>query len=64
VFASDAADRIAHAARQVVRALVGAGRSSAAGESIAAVNGYPGVDTVAARRRIAEAVICAGRHPF
>ena len=64
VFASDAADRIAHAARQVVRALAGAGRSSVAGESIAAVAAHPGVDTVAARRRIADAVIRAGRHPF
>jgi alkylation response protein AidB-like acyl-CoA dehydrogenase len=64
VFASDAADRIAHAARQVVRALVGAGRSSAAGDAIAAVGAHPGVDTVAARRRIADAVIRAGRHPF
>ena len=64
VFASDAADRIMHAGKQVVRALVGAGRGSGAGELIAAVAAHPGVDTVAARRRIADAVIRAGRHPF
>jgi alkylation response protein AidB-like acyl-CoA dehydrogenase len=63
VFASDAADRMAHAAKQVARAL--AGRSSgSAGELIAAVAAHPGVDTVGARRRIADAVIRAGRHPF
>ena len=56
VFASDAADRIMHAGKQVVRALVGAGRGSGAGELIAAVAAHPGVDTVAARRRIADAV--------
>ena len=64
VFASDAADRIMHAGKQVVRALVGAGRASGAGDLIAAVAAHPGVDTVAARRRIADAVIRAGRHPF
>ena len=64
VFASDAADRIMHAGKQVVRALVGAGRGSGAGDLIAAVAAHPGVDTVAARRRIADAVIRAGRHPF
>ena len=63
VFASDAADRMAHAAKQVARAL--AGRSSGgAAELIAAVAAHPGVDTVGARRRIADAVIRAGRHPF
>jgi alkylation response protein AidB-like acyl-CoA dehydrogenase len=63
VFASDAADRIVHAAKQVSRAL--AGRSSGgAGDLIAGIAAHPGVDTVAARRRIADAVIRVGRHPF
>jgi hypothetical protein len=31
---------------------------------ISAVAGHPGVDAIAARRRIADAVIRAGRHPF
>jgi alkylation response protein AidB-like acyl-CoA dehydrogenase len=64
VFASDAADRIAHAAKQVGRALAGAGRNSSTADLVAAVAAHPGVDTVAARRRIADAVIRLGRHPF
>jgi alkylation response protein AidB-like acyl-CoA dehydrogenase len=64
VFASDAADRIAPAAKQVARALAGAGRNSSTAELAAAVAAHPGVDTVAARRRIADAVIRTGRHPF
>jgi alkylation response protein AidB-like acyl-CoA dehydrogenase len=64
VFASDAADRMAHAGKQVARALTGAGRNSSTADLISAVAGHPGVDTVAARRRIADAVIRAGRHPF
>ena len=64
VFASDAADRIAHAAKQVARALAGAGRNSSTAELAATVAAHPGVDTVAARRRIADAVIRVGRHPF
>jgi alkylation response protein AidB-like acyl-CoA dehydrogenase len=63
VFASDAADRMVHAAKQVSRAL--AGRSSGGNaELISAIAAHPGVDTVAARRRIADAVIRTGRHPF
>jgi alkylation response protein AidB-like acyl-CoA dehydrogenase len=64
VFASDAADRMVHGAKQVGRALAGAGRNSSTADLVAAVAVHIGVDTVAARRRIAEAVIRAGRHPF
>ena len=64
VFASDAADRMAHAGKQVARALVGCWPDSSTADLIAAVAAHPGVDTVAARRRIADAVIRAGRHPF
>jgi alkylation response protein AidB-like acyl-CoA dehydrogenase len=63
VFASDASDRMVHAAKQVARVLAGRGRSNLA-DLIAPLAGHPGVDSVAARRRIAEAVIAAGRHPF
>ena len=63
VFASDASDRMVHAAKQVARALAGRGRSNLA-DLIAPLAAHPGVDTVAARRRIAETVIAAGRHPF
>jgi alkylation response protein AidB-like acyl-CoA dehydrogenase len=62
VFASDAADRMAHAAKQVSRALAAAGRASL--DAAAAVAGFDGVDTVAARRRVAAAVVGAGKHPF
>ena len=63
VFASDASDRMVHAAKQVARALAGRGRSNLA-DLIAPLAAHPGVDSVAARRRIAEPVIAAGRHPF
>ncbi len=64
VYTSDAIDRAAHASRQVSRALEGSGRRPAFADLLAAVSSYAGVDTVAARRRIAAAVIAAGRHPF
>jgi alkylation response protein AidB-like acyl-CoA dehydrogenase len=65
VYASDAIDRIAHAARQVVAALEA--RDAHAADLRAAVQNcaaLPGVDTITARRRIADAVIAAGRYPF
>jgi alkylation response protein AidB-like acyl-CoA dehydrogenase len=61
VFTADAADRIVHAAKQVVFAL--GDRGAAVRERAAAV-AHPGMDTVAARRRIAEAVLAAGEHPL
>jgi alkylation response protein AidB-like acyl-CoA dehydrogenase len=61
VFTADAADRIAHAAKQVAFAL--GDRGAAVRERAAAV-AHPGMDTVAARRRIAEAVLAAGEHPL
>ena len=64
VFATDAADRISRAARQVVRRLSAGGGESEHADLIAPLATYPGVDAVAPRRRIAEAVIAAGRHPF
>ena len=65
VYAADAADRIAHSAKQVIAALEA--RGAKVGELRAAVQNcaaQPGVDTIAARRRIADAVISAGRYPF
>jgi alkylation response protein AidB-like acyl-CoA dehydrogenase len=64
VYASDAADRIAQAGRQVMRAMHSAGRATALVELIAPVAMHPGVDTIAARRRIADVVVAAGKHPF
>jgi hypothetical protein len=62
VFVGDAADRIVHAAKQVASALGEHG--AATRERIAPLAAYPGIDTVAARRRIAAAVLQAGQHPL
>ena len=62
VFVCDAADRIVHAAKQVARALGALGTVTR--ERIAPVAGHPGCDTVAARRRIADAVLAGGQHPL
>jgi alkylation response protein AidB-like acyl-CoA dehydrogenase len=57
VYASDGTDRILHAARQVVAALPAAPRAE-----LAALASREPFDTVAARRRVAEAVLDAGRY--
>ena len=65
VYASDAMDRVAHAGKQIVNAL--AGYSAPMEPLIAAVGRVredPGVDTVGARRRIADAAITRTRYPF
>jgi alkylation response protein AidB-like acyl-CoA dehydrogenase len=62
VFAADAADRVVHAAKQVAHALDG--QRAAIRERIAPIAAHPGLDTVAARRRIADAVLQAGQHPL
>jgi alkylation response protein AidB-like acyl-CoA dehydrogenase len=64
VYASDSADRIAHAGRQAMRALNAHGHGAPLADLIAPIAAHPGLDTVAARRRIADAVIAAGKHPF
>jgi hypothetical protein len=50
-----------HAAKQVAHAL--GSRGATVRERAAAV-AHPGLDTVAARRRIADAVLAAGEHPL
>jgi len=62
VFIGDAADRIVHAAKQVASALGDHG--AATRERLAPIAAYPGIDTVAARRRIADAVLQGGQHPL
>jgi len=65
VYSSDAMDRVAHAGKQIVNAL--AGYSTPLEPLIAAVGRvreHPGVDTVGARRRIADAAITRTRYPF
>ncbi len=62
VYAGDAADRMEHSARQVVAAL---GDDDEAGSLLAAVRrltSHVTCNTVAARRRIADSVIKAGRY--
>jgi alkylation response protein AidB-like acyl-CoA dehydrogenase len=63
VYVTDAVDRVVHSARQVTRAL-GAERSRSMRTLILRLTEFDGVDTVAARRRIADAVIASGKHPY
>ncbi|MCA1617718.1 MAG: acyl-CoA dehydrogenase family protein [Acidobacteria bacterium] len=65
VYASDAADRMAHSARQVAAALAGGGDSREPRdllEGVRRLTRHTPPDTVAARRRIADAVLKAGRY--
>ena len=65
VYTSDAADRTAHASKQIVNALGDhTGRSAAVVAGLERIVAHRGVDTVAARRRIGDAVIAAGRYVF
>jgi len=64
VYTSEAADRIAAAAKQVVAALTARGADTAVVCSAQRLISHAPIDTIAARRRIANAVIEAGRHPF
>ena len=64
VYESDAADRIAAAAKQVVAALAARGADASLAPTVQQLTAYSPVDPIAARRRIADAVIQAGKHPF
>jgi alkylation response protein AidB-like acyl-CoA dehydrogenase len=64
VYAHDAADKVAAASRQVVEALHPRGASSALAESVPRMTTQPAFDVIAARRRIADAVIAAGKYPL
>jgi hypothetical protein len=64
VYTSDASDRIAAASRQVVAALMAQGVGGDLAPAIARLTQHDHVDTIAARRRIAAAVLAAGKHPF
>jgi alkylation response protein AidB-like acyl-CoA dehydrogenase len=63
VYVTDAVDRVVHAAKQVTRSL-GAERSRSIRALITRLTEFDGVDAVAARRRIADAVIASGKHPY
>jgi alkylation response protein AidB-like acyl-CoA dehydrogenase len=65
VYASDAADGIVHAGKQILNAIKPrSDRSEALSMDLADVARHPGVDTVASRRRIGDAVIATSRYPF
>jgi alkylation response protein AidB-like acyl-CoA dehydrogenase len=64
VYEGDAADRIAAAAKQVVAALTARGADASLSSTVQQLTAYTPVDPIAARRRIADAVIAAGKHPF
>jgi alkylation response protein AidB-like acyl-CoA dehydrogenase len=64
VYATDAADRVAAAARQVVSALNARGADGSLAAGVHRLTAYAGIDAIAARRRIADAVIDAGKYPL
>jgi alkylation response protein AidB-like acyl-CoA dehydrogenase len=62
VYASDAADRMEHSARQVMAALADAGDVGPLLDEVQQFTRHTTCNTVAARRRIADSVIKAGRY--
>jgi alkylation response protein AidB-like acyl-CoA dehydrogenase len=63
VFAADGADRLGIAAKNALAAIEGADAAAAIEGAVSELRHGP-VDTIAARRRIADAVIEAGRYPL
>ena len=63
VFAADAADRLEHAAKNALAAIEGP-EAAATIARVHALLGHGPVNTIAARRRIADAVIDANRYPL
>jgi alkylation response protein AidB-like acyl-CoA dehydrogenase len=63
VFASDSADRLWHAAKNALSAIAPTD-GGASFDKIHAQLQHPPVDTIAARRRIADAIIAANRYPL
>ena len=64
IYASEASDKVAAAARQVTSALEADGADPAIASAAGRLTAHEGVDTIAARRRVADAVIEAGKHVF
>ncbi|HKS26894.1 MAG TPA: acyl-CoA dehydrogenase family protein [Pyrinomonadaceae bacterium] len=62
VYASDAADRIWHSAKQVVSALSEPEEAARLLESVRRLTSHAPFDTVVARRRISDAILRAGRY--
>jgi butyryl-CoA dehydrogenase len=63
VFAADSVDRLTHAAKNALSA-VAAPDPAAALHTVHTLLQHPAVDTIAARRRIADAIIDATRYPL
>jgi alkylation response protein AidB-like acyl-CoA dehydrogenase len=63
VFAADAADRLQHAAANALAAIEGPDQETVVGQARAALAHGP-INTIAARRRIADVVVDAGRYPL
>jgi alkylation response protein AidB-like acyl-CoA dehydrogenase len=64
IYASDASDKVAAAARQVTAALAAEGGDPSVTAAAQRLATHPAVDVIAARRRVADAVIDAGRYIF
>jgi alkylation response protein AidB-like acyl-CoA dehydrogenase len=64
VYTNDASDRVAAAARQVVAAIHTRTRDHALGIGVQPLLAYAGIDAIPVRRRIADAVIEAGKYPL
>jgi alkylation response protein AidB-like acyl-CoA dehydrogenase len=62
VYASDAADRMEHSAKQVVAALADGDEPGLLFDGVRRLASHATFNTVAARRRIADSVIKAGRY--
>jgi len=62
VYASDAADRMEHSAKQVMASLANDNETGHLLEAVRSLTRYQTCNTVAARRRIADSVIKAGRY--
>jgi len=63
-FATDAADRMTRSARQIARALAPKSPGNSIARLCAPLAGFEGIDGIAARRRIADAVTTAGKYPL
>src|SRR5688500_16368810 len=63
VFGSDSVDRLTHAAKNVLSAIAGADAGAAIQQVHTLLHHAP-IDTIAARRRIADAIIEANRYPL
>jgi hypothetical protein len=62
VYASDAADRTEHSARQIVAALADDGDAGLMLDAVRRLTRFTTCDTIAARRQIADSIIRAGRY--